>query len=103
MDIREETSGVLLDLLDVEAIARVDAVSDDTSLEGAPQAANAVAATLGNLNRVGESNATVRKRNYISDMLARRYTMDGGLSYRGGPDLPTAASWMWVAEEAGDW
>jgi hypothetical protein len=57
VDIGEETSRVLLDLLDVEAIARVGAVGDNTSLEWAPQAANAAATSFGNLDRVGEGNA----------------------------------------------
>lgn len=57
VDVGEEGRGVLLDLLDVEAIARVNAVGDNTSLEGAPQAADAVHATIADIDRVGEGNA----------------------------------------------
>lgn len=57
MDIGEEGRRVLLDLPDVEAIARVDTVGDDARLEGAPQAADAVSATLGDLDGVGEGNS----------------------------------------------
>ena len=55
VNVGEESLGVLLNLLDGEALAGVLAIGDDTGLEGALQAARAGAdlATLG----VGEGNA----------------------------------------------
>lgn len=58
MDIGEEHGRVLLDLADVEAIASVSTLHDNASLEGAAKAADAVAATLTDLNGVGESDTT---------------------------------------------
>lgn len=88
MDVREETGGVLLDLLDVEALGGVVAIIIlDTSLEGATNAADAVAAAIIHLHGVGESDA--------EDMLALCSQIQGSkesCAYRGGPAMPTAAS-----------
>lgn len=64
VDVGEEHGGVLLDLADVETIASVSALHDNTGLEGAAEAANAVAASLGDLDGVGESD-TVRQVSFI--------------------------------------
>lgn len=94
MDIGEEGRRVFLDLLDVEAIARVDAISDNARLEGAPQAADAVPATLGDLDRVGEGNSTT-SHHVLARLLDKRQKRDCDrgqtCSYRGGPALPLGA------------
>jgi hypothetical protein len=92
----EELLGVLLDLLESEANASVLAVLDHTSAEWALEAADSVAALLVP-DGVGEGNANIKSA-FVSSIVHISVLS----TYRGGPDLPLTASWMWVAVLAGD-